>query len=107
MVHSNSRVKRNAGATRPQPLMRDSDGRIIKPPRSQIRSAILAELGRRQMSRYQLWKTARKYCPTLTQSAVYEFLRGIRQLGLAYIEALLATQDIRLVIMSDALKHRS
>jgi hypothetical protein len=81
------------------PIRRDENGRIIKNPPSQIRSAILGELDRRQMTRYQLWKAAYEICPTLTQSAVYEFLRGFRQLGLEYIESLLAALKLRVVTM--------
>jgi hypothetical protein len=80
------------------PIRRDADGRIIKPPPSRIRSAILNELGRRQMTRYELWKTAHQSCPTLPQSAVYEFLRGFRQIGLGYLDALLAALDLDLVV---------
>jgi hypothetical protein len=65
-------------------------GRPIVPPRSAIREAILRELGRRQITRYELWKRARVHGPTLSESAVYEFLRGERQIGLEYVEALLA-----------------
>lgn len=80
-------------------LPRDANGRIIKSPPSRIRSAILQQLGRRQMTRYELWKIARRNCPTLTQSAVYEFLRGFRQLGLGYIEALLLALDLDVTAM--------
>jgi hypothetical protein len=41
------------------------------------------------ISRNDLWKAARKKCPSLPESAVYEFLRGQRQIGVAYIDALL------------------
>ena len=61
-----------------------------------IRSAIIAQLKRRQMTGYALWKAAREHCATLPQSAVYEFLRCERQIGLEYIEALLAALDLRL-----------
>jgi hypothetical protein len=69
---------------------RSPDGRPMATPRSAIRDAILRELGRRQITRYELWKRARVYGPTLSESAVYEFLRGERQIGLEYVEALLA-----------------
>jgi len=78
-------------------LPRDPDGRLIKPPPSRIRSAILDELGNRSMTRYKLWKAAQKNCPTLPQSAVYEFLRGFRQIGLNYIEAILAALNLDVV----------
>jgi len=63
-------------------------------PGSVIREAIRRELGRRQITRYELWKRARAYWPTLSESAVYEFLRGERQIGLDYVEALLAAVDL-------------
>ena len=68
--------------------------RPTPPPPSAIRDAIRHELGRRQMTRYELWKRARVHCPTLPESAVYEFLRGERQIGLEYVEALLAAVDL-------------
>jgi hypothetical protein len=71
-------------------VRRSPDGSPIAPRRSAIRDAILRELGRRQITRYELWKRARVYGPTLSESAVYEFLRGERQIGLEYVEALLA-----------------
>ncbi|MGA2443737.1 MAG: hypothetical protein ABSH08_22510 [Tepidisphaeraceae bacterium] len=108
MVRSDAEARRNGSdisVSGPRRLIRDANGRIVKPPRGRIRSAILAELGRRQMSRYRLWKIARKDCPTLTQSAVYEFLRGVRQLGLGYVEALLWALNLRVVAISE--KHGS
>ena len=42
------------------------------------------------MTRYELWKSAREHCATLPQSAVYEYLRGQREIGLPYAEALMA-----------------
>jgi hypothetical protein len=46
------------------------------------------------MTRYQLWKRAREVCDTLPESAVYEFLRGDREIGVRYIEALLAAAGL-------------
>ncbi len=108
MVRSDAEARRNGGdvsVSEPRRLIRNANGRITKPPPGRIRSAILAELGRRQMSRYRLWKIARKDCPTLTQSAVYEFLRGVRQLRLGYVEAMLWALNLRVITMSE--KHRS
>ena len=82
-----TRVARQRGAT-PQP-----------PPRSAIRDAILAELGRREITRHALWKAARLHCATLSESAVYEFLRGTRQIELPYVEALL--RAVELVVRRD------
>jgi hypothetical protein len=70
-------------------VVRDASGRLPKRPESPIRSAILAELERRQMTRYQLWRSANAYCATLSQSAVYEYLRGQREIGVPYIEAMM------------------
>jgi hypothetical protein len=70
-------------------IERDATGRLPQRRDSPIRRAILAELERRQMTRYQLWKEARAFCGTLPQSAVYEYLRGRREIGLPYAEALL------------------
>ena len=70
-------------------VRRDESGKLPQRRPSPIREAILAELGRRKMTRYQLWQEARAHCPTLPQSAVYEFLRGQRDIGLSYVDALL------------------
>jgi hypothetical protein len=70
------------------PVVRAGDGRIAGKPPSAIREAILHELGRRKMTRYALWKRARAFCPTLPDSAVYEFLLGRRMIGVVYCEAL-------------------
>src|SRR4051794_7715383 len=67
-----------------------------------IRGAIVAESHRRQMTAYAVWKAARARCQTLPQSAVYEFLRGDRQIGLEYIEALLAALELQLIATSAA-----
>ena len=61
---------------------------------ARIPEAIRGELGRREITRYELWKRARVHCPTLPESAVYEFLRGVRAIGLDYVEALLAAVDL-------------
>jgi hypothetical protein len=84
-------------ARRPGPATRarrTPEGRPFTPPASAIRDAIRRELGRRQITRYELWRRARAHCPTLPESAVYEFLRGERQIGLEYVEALLAAVDL-------------
>ena len=59
-------------------VRRSPDGRPSSPPRSAIRDAILRELGRRQITRYESWKRGRVHGPTLSESAVYELLRGER-----------------------------
>jgi hypothetical protein len=70
-------------------IKRDVAGRLPARRESPTRRAILSELERRKMTRYQLWAAARAHCPTLSQSAVYEFLRGQREIGLGYAEALM------------------
>ncbi len=75
-------------------VVRDADGRIIKPRESPLRAAILAEVQRRGISGHRLWKEARVYCETIPESAVYEFLAGKRQIGLAYLDALLEAMDL-------------
>src|SRR4051812_23867054 len=53
-------------------VRRDARGRLPGRRRSPVRAAVLAELGRRGMTRYQLWRKAQGFCPTLPASAVYE-----------------------------------
>jgi hypothetical protein len=74
---------------------RDADGNLVKRPLSPIRKAILTALGRRQMTRYQLWQKAHAHHPTLSQSAVYEYLRGERDIGVTSAEALMAAAGVR------------
>jgi hypothetical protein len=76
---------------------RDAQGRLPRKPPSLIRDAILAQLGHKHMTRYELWKRARRHCPTLPQSAVYEYLAGARQIGATYLDALLQAADLKLV----------
>lgn len=72
-----------------QRVKRDAAG---KPParRSAIREAVKREMARRKIKPYRVWKEAREHCPTLSQSAVHEFLKGQRQIELPYAEALMA-----------------
>jgi hypothetical protein len=75
-------------------LVRDANGRVVKAPKSRLRSAILFELERRGISGHQLWLEAMKHCQTIPESAVYEFLAGKRQVGLAYLDAMLEALDL-------------
>lgn len=75
-------------------VVRDTGGRIVKPGQSPLRAAILAEVKRRGISGHRLWKEARAYCDTIPESAVYEFLAGKRQVGLAYLDAMLEATDL-------------
>lgn len=60
-----------------------------------IRLAVVREMNRREWTSYALWKRARRTCPTLPQSAVYEFIAGTRAIGLEYVEAILNALDLR------------
>jgi hypothetical protein len=73
---------------------RDASGRLPKVFRSPVLRAVSRELRTRRMTGHQLWKQARRLCPTLTESAVYEFLRGERQIGLTYLDAILGVLDL-------------
>jgi hypothetical protein len=77
-------------------VKRDASGRLPVRPRAPFRDAILAALGRHQMTRYELWKKAQTICPRLPQSAVYEYLRGGRAIGAPYLEALFAAAGLRI-----------
>lgn len=74
------------------PRQDSADGRWVRGGHrvGGIRGAIILEMGRRRLTRYQLWKLAREHCATLSNSAVYEYLDGRRQVGGDYIEAMLA-----------------
>lgn len=78
----------------PNRVVRDAKGRIVGPLKSRIRAAILSEIKRRGLSGHQLWIEARKHCETIPESAVYEFLAGKRQVGLAYLDAMLEALDL-------------
>ena len=80
-----------------RPALRDARGRLIKRTIGPIARAILAQLGRQRMTRYRLWQNAKVYCPTLTESAVYGFLGGTRQVGVPYVEALMQAVGLAIV----------
>jgi hypothetical protein len=75
-------------------VVRTPDGRIVQPESSILRRAILAEVNRRGISGHELWKLARTHCDTLPESAVYEFLASKRQVGLAYLDAMLNAMEL-------------
>ncbi len=100
-VHTSEIPELGAGFER---LKRDSSGNL--PVRkSVIRDAILEELSHREMTPYRLWQEARVHCPTLSQSAVHEFIKGRRQLELPYAEALMAAVQLRVVRVEPAKKR--
>jgi hypothetical protein len=47
------------------------------------------------MTRYRLWQKANALHPTLSQSAVYEYLRGTRDIVATSAEALMAAAGIK------------
>jgi hypothetical protein len=78
-------------------VVRDASGNIVKHPLGPVRRAILASLDRRKMTRYELWKRAHAHCETLSASAVYEYLRGVRNIGSDYVEALMKAARLKVV----------
>lgn len=75
-------------------VVRNAEGEIVRPLQSPLRAAIVAEVHRRGISGHRLWRQARGYCDTIPESAVYEFLAGKRQIGLAYLDAILAAMEL-------------
>jgi hypothetical protein len=89
-----------------QRLKRDATGKL--PPRkSIIREAVTRQMRHLHLTVYRLWQLAREHYPTLSQSAVHEFLKGQRQLELPSVEALLAAVDLRIVKRSGAGRGRN
>ncbi len=77
-------------------LSRDADGNL-PPQRGTIRDAVASEMGRRGLSVYALWKAAKAHAPTISETAVGEFLKGRRSLGVALVEALLSALGLEVV----------
>ncbi len=88
-------------------LKRDASGRLQKKPLGLIRKTILSALGHHQMTRYRLWQKAKAQCPTLSQSAVYEYLRGRRDIGVKYAEALIAVSGVKVSVAKPAEKPKA
>ncbi len=65
---------------------------------SLLREAIVKEMARQNLTAYALTQRAKLFCNTLSQAAVYEFLKGQRQLEVSYADALL--RALRLEIVS-------
>ncbi len=77
-------------------LHRDADGNL--PPRhGAIREAVASEMGRQVLSVYALAKAAKVHAPTISETAVGEFLKGRRSLGIALVEALLSALGLEVV----------
>ncbi len=78
-------------------VRRDASGKILKRPLGLLRTAILAALDRHEMTRYELWKKAHARCESLSASAVYEYLRGDREIGSEYLEALIEAARLKII----------
>lgn len=77
-----------------RPVAVGPEGRPLRRPPDLFRDAILARLDQLGMNRGQLYRKAREYCPTLSESAVYEYLRGQRDVQSAYLSALLKAAEL-------------
>ncbi len=54
-------------------------------------------MAERGMTAYALWKEAKTHSPTISETAVGEFLKGIRSIGLEYLEAIMASLDLKIL----------
>ncbi len=79
------------------PVYRDAAGNLPKRQLGPVRRAILESLDDHGMTRYALWKKARAHCRTLSRSAVYEYLRGVRDIGIESAEALMMAANLTVV----------
>jgi hypothetical protein len=87
------------------PVCRDASGNLPRRQLGPVRLAILESLDDHGMTRYELWKKARVHCDTLSRSAVYEYLRGVRDIGVEYAEALMTAANLK-VVGQDQLKPK-
>jgi hypothetical protein len=78
-----------------QRLYRDENGRLPR-RRSVVRETIAATMAEREMTNYALWRAAREHCPTITETAIGQFLKGQRSIGLEYLEAIMAALGLEL-----------
>jgi hypothetical protein len=78
-------------------VRRKPSGELPTRPLGPVRRAILASLEHNNMTRYQLWKKAREHCDRLSASAVYDYLRGARGIGIEYAEALMKAAKLKVV----------
>jgi hypothetical protein len=76
-----------------QRLTRDENSQLPR-RRSLIRESITAEMTVRAMTPYALWKAARQHCPTISETAVGDFLKGNRSVGLDYLEAMMTALEM-------------
>ena len=78
-------------------VCRDASGNSPGQQPGQVRRAILESLDEHGTTRDELWKKARDHCATLSRSAVYEYLRGVRDIGVVYAEALMMAANLKVV----------
>jgi hypothetical protein len=77
-------------------LQRDGDGRL--PGRQGvIRETIAAAMAERDLTVYALWKEAKAHCPTISETAVGDFLKGRRSIGIDYLEAIMHALGLTIV----------
>jgi hypothetical protein len=79
------------------PVCCASSGKLPASRLGPVRRAILESLDDHKMTRYELWKKARAHCGTLSRSAVYEYLRGARDIGVQYAEDLMMAAKLKVV----------
>jgi hypothetical protein len=79
------------------PVRRDASGNLLARRLGPVGRAILESLDNHSMTRYELWKKARAHCGTLSRSAVFEYLRGARDIGVEYAEALMMAANLKVV----------
>lgn len=77
-------------------LRRDQFGNLVK-RQNFIREAVVEAMNSRGMTSYALWKSARDYCPTITETAVGQFAKGQRSIGIEYLEAILNVLDLTII----------
>ena len=78
-----------------QRLYRDENGRLPR-RRSVVREVVVATMAEREMTNYALWKAAKEHCPTITETAIGQFLKGQRSIGLEYLEAIMAALGLEI-----------
>ena len=76
-------------------LYRDENGRLPG-RRSVVREVVVATMAEREMTNYALWKAAKEHCPTITETAIGQFLKGQRSIGLEYLEAIMAALGLEI-----------
>ena len=79
-----------------EPLVPDEAGRLSS-LKSPIRAAVIRAMTHHGINANELCKRVRVYCPRLSQSALYEFLKGRRNIGLDYLDAILAALELEVV----------